>query len=425
LPDSAPDYRLKETVLDQDMKQFAAEHEIKIDDPQTANLESLTPETMRRLALSNNSTVELARLKTQKAKHHLAAASAWPNPELDGRVLVDENNSISSEAAFRFTLPLGGRVSAAAQAAAHEFDLSRLELEIARQETLQKLDNLLALLAHARARLDLFTDLSARSKQYAELARSRLDATMADPLDVALINADAADDRRAVQKEQAEVKTIEQKIRLLLGLPPNQGVIQTKLLDRLRLVDSKDRLASLSIENNYAVLEAKLKLMIAESGAAKVAATRVPDLQLGPAITTENKDVALGISLGVPIPVFQSGRSQYQKALAQRSMAQEFYQQEIRNSVAKVHTLLNQLDACQAELEQLLGDVHQSLKKAVAMAEVRYAAGKLDALKLLLVHRAFSKMQLEIFRLLLNQHQIIFDLQKVVGRPLETEEVKL
>jgi cobalt-zinc-cadmium efflux system outer membrane protein len=342
---------------------------------------------------------------------------------MEGRVLFDSKGHAEGEGALVFTLPLGGRIGAARDQALAKLDIARLNLSAARKRAMLQADHLLNRLAHAEARLALFEGLAKRSRQYAYLAKSRKEASMADPLDVALVLADAAGDRRAVTRARAEITSLKQELRLLLGMAPDEADFEVEPLIRLGLSESTDELQKAALTHRPELLQAQLELILADRRAARAAAERVPDLQLGPALAAREESVAFGFMLAIPLPVLSTGSGPYREALAAREGAREGYRQAAREAVSRVREKMNRLESTQAELDELIGEAVGALEGALEVAETRYGAGKLDVLRLLSVHRAFSKLKLDYLDLLLLQREALIDLERAVGRPVKTKEV--
>lgn len=423
IPDPVPEYGMRPVKTDAELERFLKEYGSGMALAEATGGDVLGPAEVRRLAAANHPGVLAARAKVAEAKAHLGSAGAWPNPELEGRVLFDSDGRAEGEGALLFTLPLGGRIGAAKEQALAELDLARVDLAAARKRAMLQADRLLNRLAQAEARLALFESLAKRSRQYASLAKSRKEASMADPLDVALVLADAAGDRRAVARTRTEIAAVKQKLRLLLKMAPEEADFNVRPLVRLGLTESPDQLIKAALTQRPELLRARLGLILADRRAARAAAERAPDLQLGPALQAREESVAVGFILAIPLPVFSTGSGPYREALAAREGAREEYRQAAREAVSRVREKMNRLESTQAELDELIGEAAGALEGALEVAEARYGAGKLDVLRLLSVHRAFSELKLDYLDLLLLQREVLIDLERAVGRPVKTKEV--
>jgi cobalt-zinc-cadmium efflux system outer membrane protein len=226
-----------------------------------------------------------------------------------------------------------------------------------------------------------------------------------------------------VARTKTEIAAVKQKLRLLLKMAPDEADFEIRPLVRLGLAESPDQLIKAALTHRTELLQARLELILADRRAARAAAERVPDLQLGPALAAGEESAAFGFMLAIPLPVFSTGSGPYREALAAREGAREEYRQAGREAVSRVREKMNRLESAQAELDELIGEAAGALEGALEVAEARYGAGKLDVLRLLSVHRAFSKLKLDYLDLLLLQREALIDLERAVGRPIKTKEV--
>jgi cobalt-zinc-cadmium efflux system outer membrane protein len=407
----------------EELERFLEAYGAEVAPPEATAGQVLDGDAVRRLAVANHPDVIAARARVEESVARVRSAGAWPNPELEGRLLFDPDARPEVEAALVFQLPLGGRIGAAEEQAAVELDLARLDLAAARTRALVEAGRWVARLAHARARLALFESLARRSDQYAALARSRQAASVADPLDVALLLADAARDRREVARARSGAARIEEHLRRLAGLAPGEAGLDVTALRRLRPVLATDALMKVALRTEPEVLRARLEVVRADRDAARAAAERWPDLHLGPAIRGDGDVLALGVQVGIALPLLQTGSGPYEEALARRSGALCAYRQAGRDAAGRVVRSFGRVTSSLEELEALLGEATDAVEGALELAEVRYQSGKLDVLRLLSVHRAFSDLKLEYLDLMLDLTEALLDLEAAVGRPVETEEV--
>jgi cobalt-zinc-cadmium efflux system outer membrane protein len=385
---------------------------------------TLTSPEILRMATENHPDVIAARTKVEASEARVDAAGAWPNPELEGRVLFDGDGLMESEGALLFSLPLGNAPGARQAEALAGLDQARLDHQAAVNTARHQVELLFAQLAHARARSQLLADLAKKSSQYASLARSRQSSSMADPLEVALVLADAARDRRALARARSAIHTAEEELRLLLGLGPGQGDFGNPVLVSSQLVETGTALEQAAVKWNPQVAMSRLEVIRADRRAAVVASERWPDLRFGPAATAGEGSLGAGVQLGIDLPLLQSGSADYQEALADRQGAVSAYQVSVRRALNRVSERFRRLKTVQQEMAEQAGEVTSAVDTARALAEVRYQSGKLDVLRLLSVHRAFSALKLDQLDLLLRHREAMLDLQLAVGRTLKTKEVQ-
>ena len=423
VPNPVPRYVSQPVKSNVDLERFLQEYGMDTIQAETAPDRARSSIGVRELAVNNHPEVIAAEARVSEARAHLGTAAAWPNPELEGRVLFDLDGKAEGEGALLFTLPLGGRVGAAEEQAVAELDLAHANLSAARKRAMAETNRLLSRLAHAEARLALFESLAKRSRQYASLARSRKEASVADPLDVALVLADAAGDRRAVTRSRTEIESIKQKLRLLMGLASGQADIVEPRLKRFRLTESQDELVQSALSHRSDLMQARLEVVLADRKATRAAAERVPDLQLGPAVEAREDSVAFGFLLAIPLPVLSTGSGPYREALAAREGARAAYWHATREAVSQIRDAVNRFESIQTELDDLIGEAGGALESALEVAEARYGAGKLDVLRLLSVHRAFAELKLDYLDMLLALREAHIDLELAKGAWVRTKGV--
>lgn len=381
---------------------------------------------MRRLALERHPGVLEAGLALKQAEAALRRDGQWPNPSLEGKLVFDMEGRPAGEGALKFAIPLGGRIGAAREQALLALEVAHLDLNAARKRALVQVDSAFAVLSLAQARLDLFEHLRQRSAQYADLARSRREASMADSVDVALVLSDAARDRRRVARAKAGVRKARVELLRLCGLrAAAPGKLSLVPPQRQDLAEDYESLRKSALKSNDSLGKARLAFRLADRRLAVHLAEQWPDLILGPAIVGDGGGVALGLALGMEIPMLHQKGGEVEVARLRRESAAEALRQQARDLTARLDASFIELDALKEELDGLLKEAAGELDQATALAEVRYASGRLDVLRLLGVHRAFASLKLEYLELLHAQRITLIGLEAEVGRPLrlKSEEV--
>jgi len=400
---------------------FIESYGLQIETGETASDKLLTLPAMRRLVLETDPAVDIARGELAAATALAGGSGRWADPELSGRILTNEDGQTEMEGALLFAVPIGGHKRAEGQVASIEAELARIKYDEACKRAVRALDNELSRLSWAERRLAVHIDLAGRSAYLADLTRQRRAAAVADPLDVALILADAAHDQRAVVQSQREVDNIQRRLRLMLGLAPGKGDFA-----RTNLEQPGENLDLATAETAYAHrdswLAAEATYRSAEWNAARYSRARIPDLVLGPAFSGKRSEVNYGFSLGFTLPIFSGERSNYQAALARRDAAFTALQAEKRLANVELTNQLAMIQSILHELAELEGEPLAAAEAAVALAGERYEAGQIDILLLLSTHRSYSSLILEILDLYLARWQALLDLEQTVGHSLRGQE---
>ncbi len=385
--------------------------------------DSLDAVTMHRLVLSRHPDVLASEAALDEAAARNKVARRLPNPEIETRLMNIDGQRTTFEGALLFSLPVGGRLGAAGQVSDVELALAEASVRNAHKQAILELGSTLVRLEGARQRQALYENLAARSTEYAQLAKTRLSATISDPLDVSLVLTDAASDQRALTRSREEVMRTDAELRLLIGISDGHQGIMTPQLHASEICTDQDSLIALAQVHSEPLLRARLEYQQSEWQAAMASRQRIPDLRFGPAFDKSPDGTEIGFAIGIPLPIFDSGKAEYKAALAHREAAwaaMEYASREVNSRIAQSLIRLNALDTA---LDDLLGEVATSAAQAFDLAEGRYHAGQTDVLRLLTAHRTFASVQLEIIDITVARHETLLELESLVGRPLHSEHL--
>ena len=411
---SRPDWSPIASVEDPELDRFLAGYSLETVPAAQATSRPLRAPTMRRLVLQNSPEVISSRAELTAALAIQGSAGNWPDSELEGRVLTDEDGNSEMEGALMFGIPIGGHRAASGKAARQETELARIVFDEACKTAIRDLDAHLFELAWASERLTVHTDLASRSERFATMARQRQEAAVADPLDVALIIADAAQDKRAVVRSRQERETAERHLYLMLGIEPGAENVAPPAL-----VSPQPQLARATVEQaskcRGSWLSAQAEYQRSEYEAVSRARQRVPDLMVGPVYAAAGSDKRYGVAAGISLPFFSGAGGRYKAALARRDAAYAALQIESRLTEVEINSAKSNLLSIAQELEALAGEPLTAAEEALTLAGERYSAGKVDILLLLSAHRSYSNLKLEILNLRLAAWNALLDLEKSVG----------
>jgi outer membrane protein TolC len=374
---------------------------------------------LRARIVDRHPQVVAARAALEEARALQRGAGSWSDPELEGRLLRHGNGDTEIEGALRFAIPWSGRLAAARQAARLAVELARLDFETARHRAAVETDRLLARLSCSRSLVELHQSLSARSSEQARLAAQRQAANIADPLDVSLVLADAARDRRALIESRSEEDAITSTLLLLADVPSRAEAIETVPLHWDPPALQRDVLLDRAREQGPELAAARLRLERTAEDVKRAGRARLPDLRLGPAVQREVIGTSWGLALGLPLPLFGRTRADLQAARARRQGAAEALDLEDRALPLRVDTLLARLESLEQQLSELSGEAAEATEQAFRLARIRWSTGTIDVLHLLSAHRAFAEMRIERLETLLQLHETWFDLSLAVGEPLD------
>lgn len=373
---------------------------------------------VRRLVLERHPDIRAAHAELERAEAALRASGAWPNPELEGRMMLQGPAEGEIEAGIGLTLPVSGRIAAARGAARIELSMARVALDAARHEALLEVELLLAELAHQREHVALAEDIATSSQQLAALVQQRRAAALADPLDVTVVLAEAARDGGTLAREQAELAAIEGRLYALMGLAPGDVSIHPPSIGSATITENRDALLDAAASERASWRLARMDLERAEWVAREASRARIPEPSLGPALVGKPEAFSLGLRVGLPLPVLAPGGAAYKAALAERDAAHWRVVAEGRETVREIDALLTELRGLEQALAAMGGTSLASARQAARLAQDRYEAGQMDLLRLQSVRRAWAGIETETLDLLLEIRRAQLDLERAVGRPL-------
>jgi len=407
----------------------------------------VTVAQLRDWGVEHSPGVRVARAALAAAEARGEHAGRWPDPELSGRVIRPDGET-SAEGALLFTLPLNGAAAAAGRVASRDAAQARVAVEAARFAALCDLDQILARLATAYIRAEVCEEVAARAAEYAELTRQRRDAGLADPLDLSLIMADAARDRRAALRSRDEVRAHKSDLRVLLGaarpiavrpdevkalLPGLTGELQPIVDGPLSAMDGPppaadrplsaldarlpglDELLLRADRNRPDWKRAQLAYEKAEWEAVRAGRERIPNPVGGPAVTHDGERTSWGVSLGLSIPIFSNRGAAYREALSDRDQAYEAMRGQAHHATAEIERLYHHIGMLDEQLAATSGVPLAAAREARQLAHDRYEAGQVDVLLLLSAHRAYADLEREVLDLRLARHLARVDLERAVG----------
>lgn len=368
-----------------------------------------------RRARSEDPAVVAASAALRAAEADARTAGLLDDPELEARVLTDADGALSGEGALTLSLPLSRRRGAARELANAEVRGARLELELARHAAELRARRGHLRLEHARASATLLEATAGRAEQHAELVRAQRAAGVGDALDAPMALADSVSARRAARAARAAAAALAEELRLAAGLPSGTGSFGPAPL-QWHSAGGPDPLAGQPPPPNGAALSrARAEIERAELSVALADTERAPALRLGPALAAEGGAASVGVQLAVDLPVLGSGGRRHRASLAKLAAARAGLQsaeRSVRAALAAVHLRLARIDAA---LEELSGEVGPLMRDGLALAEGRFAAGKLDLTRLLALQHGHTALQQERLDLLLEHNEAMLDLEQLAG----------
>ncbi len=326
-----------------------------------------------------------------------AAAGLRPNPVFQGQI---ENiagsgpyrglRSAETTVGVAVPIELGGKRGARVAVAGAQLSRAEVQAAIAAADIRVQVTLLYIDAIAADRRLATARDQSRIATEVLRAAAVRVAAGRAAPLEeqragVARINADAQVER-LTRLSQAARTNLARRIGGAIA-----GDLDAAALDRLPPGAIGPVVPSGSADT-LALAAADADLAIADAGIRLARASRVPDVNIGPALRRleVTNDVAAVFAVSIPIPVFNAGRAavaqagaERTRAAAMRRMAQLDVEQAITDADAEVANA-----ATTARVAT--GPALAAAQEAARIARIGYREGKFGQLDLLDAERTLA-----------------------------------
>lgn len=364
-------------------------------------LVKLTMEQAVEIALNVHPHLAEAAANLEAAGARAAAAGRLPNPEIVGRM---ESAPISagttSEAEYVVglsqTIPLGRRLPAARDMERAGINLREKELEAAAWNLIKSVRGAFATALFTSRVLEAQTNLTSNMEELLRVTRARIEQGEAAPLDLARIEAEAAQQR--LEANEASYLHREAMHALAGALGDYRTPVESlagNLEDALALDAIQTEPHLLNENPNLAVMESATAVQRARIRLAR--SQRIPDVNLDLFYRRlqGTRDNAFDVGLRIPIPLFDRNRGRVREAESELRAA-EARLESARNQIgleirARELALERALEAASVLRSEVLPKVEASLRGA----EARYAAGDTSLTDVLAVRREATAARLQ------------------------------
>jgi len=286
----------------------------------------------------------------------------------------------------------------------------------------------------AQRRLELAERSLELNQRLGEIARQRFEAGDIPELEVNLARVEAA--RSEGRKAEAERELVPARARLLLlmGLPAETeagfaGSLEKAPGDVRKLAELKE--LALTQRPDLAALEAEKAKAEAEVRLAR--AERIPNLTAGIAYTRENtaidvagaevkdRDNLIGLSLSIPIPLFDRNQAGIREAAARKGSAAArtlFVRQSVEREVEAAHA---RLTGAEKIASLYAGGIVPQLEENLKLVQEAYQIGEIGILIVIEEQKKFVDVHENYLTALYDRQTARAELVKAVGGSLDTE----
>ena len=267
--------------------------------------------------------------QSQAAWARVKEASAWDNPEL---LLKTEGNTFSSETGDYMvglgqSIPIGGRISKAREAAEREADLSVRAKNLRLLEILGKIRASYATAAFQQEAFKVRDALRQEALELHRIAEARRELGQASADEVAAAALLKLEAQAEAERAESLYRDALSDLRVALGLQGGQVLSLADSLENSLSLAELDSIAELPSGDSEhpALSEAEAQSAWRESLLALAKAKRIPDINveiLYRRMESERKD-GVDLGIGIPLPIFSSGRAQVEAARSDLEAARQ------------------------------------------------------------------------------------------------------
>lgn len=280
-------------------------------------------------AIYFNPTLEVARARWQVARAAVVTAGELPNPTLNiGPQFV--SNAMAGVPGWVVASSLAQIIETAGKRdfrvarARYLAESARFDVLNTGWETIGAVNSALLDIAVARSRIAALDRQVAAQSDLAEIAEKRLSAGLGSRLELTTVR--TALSRAIIDREAARSGLVEARHQLAqaIGLPVNaipfdrvsavlpNSAPTPEFRDRIRKEAPLNRADLLAKLTDYGASETALQLEVAK---------QYPDIEIGPGYEYDQGEDKWGVSLALPIPIFNQNQGAIGEALAQRRQA--------------------------------------------------------------------------------------------------------
>jgi len=360
--------------------------------------------------------------EVEAARAGVVDAGVYPhNPEV-GLSVADRGSgpeaTTDREVAVAQTFELARQRARRRAVAGSHLEAARFDLDQARRIVLAEAARAFARADSHRKLLGIERAQAELAASFAELVERSLDAGSATALDLALAQAGLARAESARAAARGRYDAARARLTELVGGTAEAPVTPAGGLPELSPPPALGELLSLAASRRGDLLAARERVETARARVALARALRFPDLTVAAHAGREEGDDVVGLSLSVPIPLFD--RNQGGEALAEAGVAAaraELAREELeveRQVAAARGRLTRALES--RRLTRQLGET--ALEDGLELVERSFDAGKIGIAELIVYRRELLEGRRQVVSRESEVWEAALDLAVAVGVPL-------
>ena len=349
-------------------------------------------------ALARNPALRARRRSLGIAEAEAAAAGLLENPELEADIRKVSGVGTAIEAALPILIPRPGERAAREASGQAGLDEARALLEAAERDLVAEVRSAHAGWAAAREAARLAAAARESADRLADWTRGRAERGAAPRHDALLASSDAAAAARDLADAAVAADAARDEVARLLGLAPGTVLEPAPRAGAAPAAPPEgDALLRGAVERRPEVRAARARLDRAEQELRVARLGRWPWPVVGPSYERDaDGERGVGITVGISLPIFDSGAARVRAREAARDAAREEYDDAVHSVRAEAARTAAAMRAAVAALKIEEEGVAAPLEEALRLAGDGYTAGNLGLAELLATRDRWSRARASV-----------------------------
>ncbi|MFN8390486.1 MAG: TolC family protein [Bdellovibrionota bacterium] len=379
-------------------------------------------------AMQNNPEIIALEQAVEGAKGEIRIARKWENPELSVLPAWKRTPSTRDESgssAFQGTLELGqlieypGKRVLRRAIAEKEVAMAETALSGFRFQLAAKVEKSIYEVVLAKELHKLRGEQVQSSTEFAEATKQRAESGYASDVEAVRAQAELIAAKKSLGDAESALKQAQIELASLLGRDPRALVQVSLRIEQLPEVAPTSDSIEHALKENPNLKAQLLSVEKAELDVTAAKLSRHPDLTAGPSIEYSDDEQVYGISVSVPLPLWDDKSGEIQKAEAEQRKAKAELQALRREISAAALSSAEKLRLAQKQVALFSPAFRKQLKNAMQQAERSYATTGTTALLYLDAKRTYFETLADYYDSLRTFIDAFAELQAAVGAPIE------
>lgn len=376
-------------------------------------------------ALEQNPELRVAEARLAGVQGETVTAKAYPNPELSFTPAVKHASPDGgpSDTFFRGTIGIGqlieypGKRAVRKALAERNVAGSQLALESLRYQIQLQVRKAYYELLAAQQIESLRVEQVESARVFAESARKRTESSYASEFEVLKAEADFIAAQKLYRESQGRIDSARVALNAVAGRPLTAPLRVNGVLDGNFPVPTVNFQAC-ALTNNPAL---RIQLVENEKSGLGVRSAKLsgrPDFTLGPALELDKEEQVYGLSISLPLPLWNRRKGEIRTANAGHQKALAETERLRREIIGAVTTAEQKLRTADSQLALYTPEFRNRLRALVAQAEKSYAQSATTLLIYLDARRTYFDTLADYNDSLAQAAGARADLESAVGVPL-------